>query len=138
METFTTAKHFECNDFLPITSLDKLKLFDSYIRTRTNFKAEFMEYLLTLGGKDVLSVIKAMVAETYDLQLQRLINWTGKGGKHEMSKSSSAACIIECTMFSNNSTRFETEAMFKYHLQHSSDRVRSLIAKSCKAKADSS
>lgn len=53
-----------------------------------------MEYLLTLGGKDVLSVIKAMVGETYALQLQRLINWTGKGGKYEMSKSSSAACII--------------------------------------------
>lgn len=53
-----------------------------------------MEYLLTLGGKDVLSVIKAMVGESYALLLQKLINWTGKGGKYEMSKSPSAACII--------------------------------------------
>lgn len=53
-----------------------------------------MEYLLTLGGKDVLSVIKAMVGQTYALELQRKINWTGKGGKYEMSKSPSAACIV--------------------------------------------
>lgn len=53
-----------------------------------------MDYLLTLGGKDVLSVIKAMVGETYALVLQQQINWTGKGGKYQMSKSSSAACII--------------------------------------------
>lgn len=61
-----------------------------------------MEYLLTLGGKDVLSVIKAMVGETYSLQLQRLINWTGKGGKYEMSKSSSSACIIGMPTMKSN------------------------------------
>lgn len=117
-----------------------------------------MEYLLTLGGKGVLSVIEAMVGEIYALQLQRLINWTGKGGKYEMSKSSSASCIIgkyalcfdkelqknnlkfttisECTMFTTNSTRFKTESLFKYHLQHSSDRVRSQTAKSRKVNSE--
>lgn len=39
-------------------------------------------------------------------------------------------------MLSMNSTRFETESMFKYHLQHSSDRVRSQTAKSLKNKSD--
>lgn len=53
-----------------------------------------MKYLLTLGGKDVLSVIKTMVGESYALQLQKEINWTGRGGKYKMSKSASAACII--------------------------------------------
>lgn len=58
-----------------------------------------MEFLLTLGGKDVLSVIKGMVGETYALVLQKQINWTGKGGKYEMSKSASAACIVGMDIF---------------------------------------
>lgn len=52
-----------------------------------------MEYLLTFTGKDVLSVIKAIVGESYALELQKQINWTGKGKKYEMRKSASADCI---------------------------------------------
>ncbi|XP_037035567.1 longitudinals lacking protein, isoforms H/M/V isoform X12 [Bradysia coprophila] len=136
MGNFTAGKQFECKDLLPISSLDELEVFDSYLKTGTQLKADYTEYLLTLGGKDALSVIKAMVGESYALQLQSQINWTGKGGKYEMSKSASAACIIECTMFLSNSSRFKTEYMFKYHLQHSSDRIRSENAKSRKQKSD--
>ncbi|KAG4071429.1 hypothetical protein HA402_011583 [Bradysia odoriphaga] len=136
IRNFTAGKKFECKDLLPISSLDELEVFDSYLKTRTELTADFTEYLLTLGGNDALSVIKVMVGKTYALQLQSQINWTGKGGKYEMSRSASAACIIECTMFLSNSTRFKTESMFKYHLQHSSDRIRSVNAKNRKQKSE--
>lgn len=36
------AKPFQCKDLLPINSLDELKLFDSYIKTGTDFRADYV------------------------------------------------------------------------------------------------
>lgn len=40
-----------------------------------------------------------MVKQSYSLELQRKINWSGKGGKYEMGKSESAECIIGKKIF---------------------------------------
>lgn len=45
MENFTTAKNFQCKELLPINSLDELKVYDSCIKTRTDFKADYVRTL---------------------------------------------------------------------------------------------
>lgn len=56
METVTIAKQFECKDVLPISSLDELKLFDSYIKNGTDFKADYVRTRLLCSEK-VISLI---------------------------------------------------------------------------------
>lgn len=47
METFATAKLYQCRELLPINSLDELQIYDSYIENGTDFKADYVRSDLT-------------------------------------------------------------------------------------------
>lgn len=42
MEAFTPSKYFQCKEFLPINSLEELKIYDFNIQNGTNFKTDYV------------------------------------------------------------------------------------------------
>ncbi|KAF5272560.1 hypothetical protein FQR65_LT00173 [Abscondita terminalis] len=114
----------------PLDTLEKIQQLDECLKeNENNSQQEFKSFLLQLGGTTLKAAIKCMVKELYTLEVQQLLNYSGREGKFSTKNLMQTNLIIEVMQRNTNKTRVEAVNEYMYHMQHVTDRVRSLKKK---------